>query len=102
MSMNYQTNGCGACKGFWKFLNPLLPQHNFFKEECNKHDVDYEIGGDKKDKLKADLTLLYNMKLKTKLYFYKRKWFSKQWYIIIAYLYYIGVRVGGNNNFNFK
>ena len=91
-------NGCGTCKGFWKWLKP--PHHNFFKEDCNKHDKLYSIGGDKYDKRIADYILYQDMLKTTNEYFYKRKFISRNWYKVICWFYYLGVRFFGNSNFN--
>lgn len=94
------TNGCGACKGFWKWFKP--PHHRFYQKDCDKHDYLYNIGGDKYDRKMADYILHQNMVRTTRQHFYKRKWFSKQWFLFLSLCYYIGVRIGGKNNFNYE
>ncbi len=100
INTSYQTNGCGACQGFWKFIKP--PHRNFFKDECNIHDVEYEIGGNSYDRKLADINLKYNMKLKIYRYFYRRKIISRIWYLIIANIYFFFLRLFGFSNFNYK
>jgi len=100
LSQKILVNGCGACKGFFNWFKP--PHHNFFKEECNTHDTLYGIGGDEDDRLNADAILLMEMKKKVKNYFLKRKPISRVWYLILCYLYFIGVRLFGKPNFNYE
>ena len=92
--MGFDTvNGCGACSGFWKWFKP--PHYKFFKEECNRHDLAYDIGTTKIDRLVADLVLLQDMKVKSKVYYHRRKFISKCWFIILCYIYFIGLRLLG-------
>ena len=92
------TNGCGAMKGFWKFLKP--PHRNFFRDECGKHDTAYEIGGTCEDKKKADRELFFNMVRRSVDHFENRKITSLWWFITISFLYYRALRIGGKGNFN--
>ena len=100
MGSNTVGNGCGACSGFWKWFRP--PHYKFFKEECNRHDLAYDIGGNRIDRKIADLILYRDMIKLVKEYFYKRKPLSKLWYLILCKVYYIGVRLGGWLSFNYK
>jgi len=95
-----KVNGCGACSGFWKWLKP--PHLNFFKEECNTHDILYDIGGDKYDRKLADFLLMVEMQKKTNNYFKNRKPISRAWYNIICYFYYLAVRIFGKKRFNYE
>ena len=99
-SLNNEVNGCGACKGLFKFLKP--PHPKFFKEQCNIHDEHYNIGGNRIDRKISDLILYRDMIKLVKKYFYKRKPLSKLWYLILCRVYYIGVRLGGWLSFNYK
>jgi hypothetical protein len=36
-------NGCGCGSGILKYFKP--PYHEFFKIECNAHDLAYDDGG---------------------------------------------------------
>ena len=87
-------NGCGACGGFWSWFKP--PHYKFFEEECNKHDIAYNEGITSLDRKIADLTLLRNMRVKVNSYFVNRKYISRQWYLILCYMYYLGLRLGGS------
>ncbi len=98
--MNYQTNGCGACEGFWKFFKP--PHHNFFEKECNRHDEFYNIGGDFLDRFFADWILLKDMIDRVLQYFKGRKFISKVWFLIICIFYFIALRFLGWLNFKYK
>lgn len=95
-----EVNGCGACSGFWKWFKP--PHSNFFIEECNQHDIAYNIGGDEKDRKGADLSLFKGMTNSVTLYFHKRKPFSKIWFLTLCWCYYIGVRLFGYSSFNYN
>ncbi len=53
------SNGCGSQNKFLKWLRP--PHGKFFKPDCDKHDVDYSIGGTEKHRLLADQSLKIRM-----------------------------------------
>ena len=99
MDGSIMTNGCGACSGFWKWLKP--PHYNFFRVQCNIHDIMYNIGGTSKDRHIADVELLYNMKDWVNEYFKNRKPISRNWYLFLCNIYYLAVRFFGANQFNF-
>jgi hypothetical protein len=40
-------NGCGCGSGILKYFKP--PYHEFFKIECNAHDLAYDDGGTEYD-----------------------------------------------------
>lgn len=92
------SNGCGCEKGVLKFIRP--PYSKLFYAACCVHDDDYDIGGDKKSRLKADVRLYKNM-LKTiaQSDCYAWKTFGLT---LIALLYYFTVRMFGNSYFNHK
>ena len=94
------TNGCGACRGFWKWLKP--PHKNFFKQVCNQHDKAYEIGGSKQDRKRADKQLFFDMVYKSVDHFRDRKATAMWWFVTLAFLYYLALRIGGKGNFNKK
>ena len=93
-------NGCGACGGFWKWFKP--PHHNFFKDDCDIHDILYSKGGNFKDRLTADRILLKHMLKRVTNHFYKRKPISRLWFYNICLMYYLAVRVVGITRFNLK
>ena len=93
--MGFNTvNGCGACSGFWRWFKP--PHYKFFEKECSRHDLAYGIGTTKIDRLVADLILLQDMKVKSKVYYHRRKFISKCWFITLCYIYFIGLRLLGS------
>ena len=98
--MIQQYNGCGACSGFWRFFRP--PHYKFFVEECNRHDLAYNAGGNAIDRHIADLLLYRDMTATVKVYFYKRKPLSRAWFLALCWCYYVGVRLAGSGNFNYN
>lgn len=92
-------NGCGACKGFWKWFKP--PHYKFFKTQCNQHDKAYNLGGIRIDRKIADLILLKNMRIAVNEYFHNRKTFSRIWFLFLCNCYYLAVRIFGKKSFNF-
>lgn len=99
--MGFNTvNGCGACSGFWRWFKP--PHYKFFKEECDLHDLYYDIGGNYIDRKISDLILLNSMIKNVEQYYHKRKIISKLWFLFICRLYYVGVRAFGFTQFNYK
>lgn len=93
-------NGCGACSGFWKWFKP--PHSKFFEEECNTHDRAYDLGGDYVDRYISDVILFRDMRKSVYNHFYRRKLFSKIWFLFLCVMYYIGVRLVGFTNFNYE
>lgn len=92
------SNGCGCERGLLKFIRP--PYSKLFYAACCVHDDDYDIGGDKKSRLKADVRLYKNMlKIIAQSDCYAWKTFCLT---LIAILYYITVRIFGNSYFNHK
>lgn len=89
---------CGACSGILSWIKP--PHYNFFEKECELHDTLYDIGGTTKDRLEADRTLFFQMVRKSVGHFEERKVWSLWWFVTLAYLYYLAVRVLGKTRFN--
>nr|DAJ37984.1 MAG TPA: phospholipase A2 [Caudoviricetes sp.] len=95
-----KTNGCGAMGGIFKFLKP--PHHEFFRGECEVHDMLYEIGGTREDRLKADIELFQSMVKRSTSYFRDRSVGSQMWFFILSYIYYIAVRAFAGRRFIYK
>ena len=53
------SNGCGSQVWYLRWLRP--PHGKFFMDPCNKHDVDYHIGGSEEDRLISDKSLKTRM-----------------------------------------
>lgn len=85
---------CGACGGFWKFIKP--PHRHFFTEECKAHDLAYESGGNRKQ---ADKKLFFDMVYKSVDYYRDRKATAMWWFVTLAFLYYLAVRIFGKSRF---
>ena len=88
-------NYCGY--GHSQIVKP--PYWALFTADCKIHDDNYENGGDKNDKLKADLGFFWRMLSdinKVENYNKKRK------AIYIAILYFILVRFFGGISFKWK
>ncbi len=98
--LKVQTNGCGACGGFWQWFKP--PHHRFFYKDCEKHDLAYHQGGDAIARKIADLELRFDMQVRVMHYFKNRKPISKAWYLSLCQAYYLGVRVFGKSRFNYN
>lgn len=90
---------CGACSGWMKFIRP--PHYKFFNEECRTHDELYSVGGSKVERLEADRTLFHQMVRRSVGYYENRKIFALWWFVTLAYLYYLAVRVCGKSRFNY-
>jgi len=93
-----QSNGCGACSGFWKWLKP--PHKRFFVKECNAHDEAYNIGGSTNDRKQADKRLFFDMVYKSVDHYRDRKATSMWWFVTLAFGYYLAVRTFGKKRFN--
>ena len=61
------SNGCGSQVWYLRWLIP--PHGKFFKTACDKHDVDYNVGGTEKDRLEYDQDLKDRMCKKNRQYF---------------------------------
>lgn len=93
-------NGCGAMTGVWAWLKP--PHHEFFRGQCELHDMLYEIGGSEAARLRADNKLFEDMVAHSVSYFKGRKVGAQVWFICLAYIYYKAVRWFGKSQFNYK
>ena len=100
LNQKTSSNGCGACGGFWYWFRP--PHHNFFKVQCNIHDIRYSEGGKERERHFADIELYYNMIDYVNEYFKDRKPLSRRWYIMLCKIYYYGVRIFGKSSFNYE
>ena len=80
--------GCGA-KGAdvpdWIFL-----------PACEEHDMLYWVGGTKADRLAADRLFL---KVALELSRKQTSWWKRRWYSAMAYIYYVGIRIGSGKFF---
>jgi hypothetical protein len=93
------SNGCGCEKGVLKYVKS--PYARKFYIPCCMHDDDYDRGGNKADRKDADRLLFFRM---------MRKVTDDRnehptvfvWMTIIAYIYYMAVRVFGRFYFNYK
>lgn len=93
------SNGCGCEKGVLKYVKS--PYARKFYIPCCMHDDDYDRGGNKADIKDADRLLFFRM---------MRKVTDDRnehptvfvWMTIIAYIYYMAVRVFGRFYFNYK
>lgn len=94
-----KVNGCGACNGILR--NIPIPHANFFKEDCLKHDIAYNIGGTKVDRKQADINLYKGMVERSVNYFDNRVG-SQFWFICWAFFYYKAVRAFASRQFNYK
>ncbi len=90
---------CGACSGWISWIRP--PHYNFFEEECKIHDALYDIGGDRSDRLMADQTLFRQMVRRSVGYFEEKSVLSLWWFVTLAYLYYLAVRILGRYRFKY-
>jgi hypothetical protein len=91
-------NGCGCGSGILKYFKP--PYHEFFKIECNAHDLAYDDGGSEIDRLHADRWLFKRMAERVMACEYTP--LKTTWMICISLLYYVSVRIFGGNYYNFK
>ena len=62
-----------------------------FLEACQQHDLEYWIGGGKEDRKEADIRFLEGMKAAAQT---RDSWWSRCWYLMLANVYYWGVRLG--------
>lgn len=92
------SNGCGCETGLLKYLKPSYAK--MFYTACCIHDDNYDIGGDKTDRAKADATLFRDMLItitKNKCNVWKMYYLST-----IALIYYIFVRLLGWHYFKYN
>jgi|TARA_Y100000310_G_scaffold328330_1_gene396308 hypothetical protein len=93
-------NGCGG-KGSW--IRP--PYGKFYESSCNKHDKGYEKGGNELDRFECDAKFLVFMIKDTFRITHKIniiQFFVRVYYQFWAFIYFIGVRIGGKRYFNYK
>lgn len=90
--------GCGCTKGILRYIRP--PYAKMFYVPCCMHDDDYERGGDKAMRKRADRALFDRMckvirkKQKTPLRVF--------WLTFVAVGYYAAVRMFGRWYFNYN
>ena len=94
-----EVNGCGACSGIMKYIP--VPHGKFFKEECTEHDARYNIVGGNEERKEAD-SILYNSMVIHSIEYFGDRVGSQFWFICLAFLYYVSVRVFGRFYFNYK
>lgn len=92
------SKGCGCQSGILKYFKP--PYANLFHIPCCIHDDDYDIGGDKEARLKADKNLF--QRCVTIIIRNRYSPFKMIWMFNIALLYYMSVRIFGRFFFNRK
>lgn len=86
--------------GWLAWLKP--PHHEFFKNECILHDELYLLGGTDADRKRADVRLYQDMVRHSVDYYRGRdKVASQAWFLTLAYLYYIAVRLFAKGQFNY-
>lgn len=93
--MEKETNYCGYGKSY--FIKP--PEWALFNASCKIHDDNYEQGGNRFDRLTADVGFFWRMVSdcnKQETLKLKRK------AVYIAVLYFILVRMFGWASFNYK
>ena len=94
----FMSKGCGCQKGILKMYKP--PKADLFYAACCIHDDEYDIGGNKYDRKKADTNLFFNCVMKAlKLRLSVMKTLNL---IFIATMYYTSVRLLGSRYFNYK
>lgn len=92
--------GCGAMDGWLSWIRP--PHHEFFKAACILHDELYLKGGTEYDRKRADIRLYQDMVRHSMSYYRGRGLVSSQaWFLTLAYLYYLTVRLFGKGQFNY-
>lgn len=92
------SNGCGCEKGLLKYLKP--PYAKDFYVPCCMHDDDYDRGGSEAERKEADKNLFLRM-LKLVLSKTGNPW-KIVWFVMIALLYYVSIRIFGRFYFNYK
>ena len=90
-------NGCGCGSGLLKYFKP--PYAKMFESACNAHDAAYDTGGTEEDRKHADRWLYRNIVLSVLVTYRPTR---ATWFVLIALLYYVSVRIFGKNYFNFK
>jgi len=85
-------NGCGGKGG------PVDPPDWIFKASCDHHDANYGIGHTEADRLKADIQFYEAMKEDARDF----SWWKRSFYLMLAYVYYLGVRAFGKPFFRYS
>lgn len=94
-------NGCGGQnRGFLqkillKFLTPV-----FFEASCDLHDFGYWKGWDEERRAECDRK--FYEKILEDIENFSKNFFEKNFYKILAKIFYIAVRLGGKKYFNYK
>ena len=70
-----------------------------FESACNAHDAAYDAGGTEADRKHADMWL-YRSMIASVYKDYSPA--TTTWFMLIALLYYVSVRIFGKNYFNFN
>lgn len=91
------SKGCGCQTGILKYFKP--PYAKMFHIPCCIHDDDYDIGGGKSERKEADRNLFLRM-VKVSIRRTSNPW-AVCWYVSVALMYYMGVRLFGHLFFNF-
>lgn len=94
-----ERKGCGAMDGWLRWLKP--PHHEFFKTACILHDELYLLGGSERERKQADIRLYQDMVRHSLDYFRGGRVGSQAWFLFLAYIYYIAVRLFGKSQFNY-
>lgn len=84
-------NGCGG-KG--SYINP--PDW-LFTASCYHHDFNYWLGGDERDRKKADKQFYDAMRKDVK----RASWWKRPWYRLMAWSYYRAVRLFAKSHFHY-
>jgi len=85
-------NGCGVDGG----IRPPKWLAIFFKDPCNQHDWEYEVGGTESDRIMSNVRFLIYLWSVT----LKAKWYTVPIYFVIANLFYFSVKIFGKKHFN--
>lgn len=87
------SNGCGCESGWLKWFRP--PYARFFYVACCMHDDDYDRGGAKADRKKADRLLFARCLLTVSRSMDDLRPLKALWLVVVAYMYYVCVRACG-------
>jgi len=92
-------NGIGPAwfPGWLRNLTTALCNHFFFEASYQRHDHGYEKGGNEIDRINCDGRFLIAMRRDV----CRSKWFLKLVAWLFCYGFYILVRLGGRQSFNY-
>lgn len=90
---------CSASRGFLKYIKP--PHYKFFHTQCVLHDELYDLGGTENDREKADKRLFDDM-LRHSIDYFTDRVVSQWWFITLAFIYWMAVRLFGKSTFNYR